>query len=238
MYVITGLFSRIFSAGRAACIVGALYGWPLLFVLAPSRHSVVTRIELEPDRKASFVATMPEPAARTPRPKPESKPALASQARSVPRRAERSTGGHTALKRIRRTSASRTSPTGSAHRGGHGRCRAENPAITRRGERRYDIDRDLFDRYVLDLSNARRLASVSWHRGGDGRIDGFQVRHLGCVLRQAGFENGDVIRSINGNHVRSLPQAYAVWRRLKGRGWLRVDVLRDGEPIRLRFRVS
>lgn len=119
-------------------------------------------------------------------------------------------------------------------------CEEASDAIQALGEDRYAVERDLVDYYAGDIQEAMKLAYVSWYRV-EGEIVGFQVRRIRCgsVLEQAGFRNGDVIRSINGKPVTTIPQALFAYRKLRKKRQLEVDVQRkSGEQVLLRYRLT
>jgi type II secretory pathway component PulC len=60
----------------------------------------------------------------------------------------------------------------------------------------------------------------------------------GSVLRQAGLENGDVIQSINGTNVHSIPTAISAYTKLRSKNVLRLTVSRDGEILHIKYKLS
>ena len=121
------------------------------------------------------------------------------------------------------------------------RCEEQTGAIQDQGDGVYVVERKLVDMYVSDLELAESLASVSWHRDEEGRVDGFRIRRIRCgtVLAQAGFLNGDVVHSVNGHKVRTIFGAIAAYRRLKHKDYLRVDVTGPrGVDRQLKYRIS
>jgi hypothetical protein len=127
-----------------------------------------------------------------------------------------------------------------ARKGRQKKCLEPDPRIQTRGGDKYAIDRDLVDAYTSDLKKASKLAWVGWHRDADGEIDGFRVKRIRCgsVLHQAGFRNGDVIHTVNGKPVTSIPQALSAYRKLRKKRILNVELQRKGEARKLRYRLS
>ena len=93
--------------------------------------------------------------------------------------------------------------------------------------------------YVADVNEAQRLASVSWAHDEAGTIIGFKVRRVkSCSpLHQAGIRSGDVITSINGKPITTVPQAWAAWNRLKSKKNIEVHLERKGAPKTMRYSV-
>lgn len=125
-------------------------------------------------------------------------------------------------------------------RGKNRACLEADARIVSKGSDKYNVDRDLVDAYTSDLKTAAKLAWVGWHRDGDGDIDGFRVKKIRCgsVLHQAGFRNGDVIHTVNGKPVTSIPQALSAYRKLRKKRSLTVEVERKGAVRKLRYRLS
>jgi type II secretion system protein C len=73
----------------------------------------------------------------------------------------------------------------------------------------------------------------------DGRPDGLEVRNIGDneFAKRVGLEEGDVIASVNGVKIQSLDEAYKLAGKLQNAPTLRVEILRDGRPRTLTFRV-
>ncbi len=67
----------------------------------------------------------------------------------------------------------------------------------------------------------------------EGRPEGFQLNQIqeGSLLRSVGFENGDVIRSVNGQEIRSLEDAIALYQKFGDGDSFTIGILR-GETAR------
>jgi len=119
-------------------------------------------------------------------------------------------------------------------------CLEEVDSIAEIGDNRYRVERDLVDYYSNHLNEAARLGYAHWYRE-EGEVVGFRIRRIRCgnVLHQAGFRNGDVIRSINGREVTTIPQALLAYRKLRRKKKLTVEVTRrDGQSVVLHYRLS
>ena len=128
--------------------------------------------------------------------------------------------------------------TSAAKRGK--KCLPDNDGIVQVDASTWRIDGGIVDYYVKHINQAQKLASVGWNRNADGKIDGFKVRRMRCgnVLRQAGLENGDVIQSINGKSVRSIPAAISAYMKLRNKNVLRLTVSRDGQILQIKYKLS
>jgi hypothetical protein len=98
----------------------------------------------------------------------------------------------------------------------------------------YAVQRSVLDHYAT-LKEGMRLAHVAWHKDDAGKKDGFSIYRIGCgnPLAQVGLKNGDVIHTINGHKVKSIPQALVVVARVKRKERIEVIGSRRGEPIRI-----
>ena len=128
--------------------------------------------------------------------------------------------------------------TSAAKRGK--KCLPDNEGIVQVDDTTWRIDGGIVDYYVKHINQAQKLASVGWNRGADGKVDGFKVKRMRCgnVLRQAGLENGDVIQSINGKTVHSIPTAISAYMKLRSKNVLRLTVSRGGEILHIKYKLT
>jgi hypothetical protein len=128
--------------------------------------------------------------------------------------------------------------TSAAKRGK--KCLPDNDGIVQIDDATWRIDGGIVDYYVKHINQAQKLAWVGWNRGADGKVDGFKVKRMRCgsVLRQAGLENGDVIQSINGKTVHSIPTAISAYTKLRSKNVLRLTVERDGEILHIKYKLT
>ncbi len=120
------------------------------------------------------------------------------------------------------------------------KCLPENDGIVQVDDTTWSIDGGIVDYYVKHIKQAQKLAWVGWNRDGEGHVDGFKVKRMRCgsVLRQAGLENGDVIQSINGKTVHSIPSAISAYTKLRTKNVLRLTVSRGGEIVHIKYKLS
>ncbi|MGE5838340.1 MAG: type II secretion system protein N [Deltaproteobacteria bacterium] len=73
----------------------------------------------------------------------------------------------------------------------------------------------------------------------DGKPEGFQVSQIqeGSLIKSAGFEEGDVIRSVNGQEVRSLEDAFALYQKFGNLDSFTVEILRGEKPKTLNVKI-
>jgi general secretion pathway protein C len=74
----------------------------------------------------------------------------------------------------------------------------------------------------------------------EGRPEGFQLSQIqeGSLLRSVGFENGDVIRSVNGQEVRSLEDAIALYQKFGDSDSFTIGILRGERTKTLHVKIK
>ncbi len=247
-----------YQATLSALISGGAFGtMALLFLMLPPQEDRLG-ISEAPEREAVFAADVTalleamaaEEAAAEP-PEPEvipaeplaadvGEPLPAPEVKPEPAAVERPARRVIAERhRIRREEAAAAGSEDGAPKKKRS-CEEGTDAITQLGPDHYQIERELIDYYASDMHEAMTLASVYWYRE-EGEIVGFKVRRIKCgsVLHQAGFRNGDVIRSINGREVTTIPQALAAYRKLRRKRKLEVVLTRrTGDTVSLRYKLT
>jgi general secretion pathway protein C len=73
----------------------------------------------------------------------------------------------------------------------------------------------------------------------EGKPEGFQLSQIqkGSLLKSVGFEDGDVIRSVNGQEIRSLEDAIALYQQLGDRDSYTIGILRGEKPKTLHVKI-
>jgi general secretion pathway protein C len=74
----------------------------------------------------------------------------------------------------------------------------------------------------------------------EGRPEGFQLSQIqrGSILKSMGFQDGDVIQSVNGHSVRSLEDAIALYQELGDRDSYTIGILRREKPKTLHVKIK
>ena len=74
----------------------------------------------------------------------------------------------------------------------------------------------------------------------EGRAEGFQLSQIqqGSILKSVGFQDGDVIRSVNGQEVRSLEDAIALYQELGDSDSFTIGILRGEKPRTLHVKIK
>lgn len=125
--------------------------------------------------------------------------------------------------------------------GGRKPCtEAPDPLIRSLGGDSWEVRKGVVQRYTRDWSNLDDLGWSQPHDGPDGRGDGLQIGGIRCGsdVWDAGFRSGDVIHSVNGRSVKSIPQALLVYAAIHGADRFRVEITRKGEKRTLTYRLG
>ena len=94
----------------------------------------------------------------------------------------------------------------------------------------YSVERSVVDHYA-HITRYRSLGHVSWYEGESGEREGFKLRRIHCDLREAGIRNGDVVTSVNGKTVQTIPQAITLWWKVRRQTRVVLEIIRRGNPI-------
>lgn len=73
-----------------------------------------------------------------------------------------------------------------------------------------------------------------------GEVKGIQIRGIAgeSVIREMGVHEGDIITRANGYPINSYQSAIEVWERLKYANEVTLELIRNGEPIVLRYSLT
>lgn len=102
----------------------------------------------------------------------------------------------------------------------------------------YVLNREIVRKDLENLPNLMTQARAELYLK-DGKPEGFLVSQIqeGSIIKSAGFEEGDVIRSVNGQEVRSFEDAIALYQKFGKSSSFTIDILRGDKPKTLHVRV-
>jgi len=74
----------------------------------------------------------------------------------------------------------------------------------------------------------------------EGKSEGFQLSQIqqGSLLKSVGFQDGDVIQSVNGREVRSIQDAIEIYQKLGDRDSFTIGILRGDRPKTLQVKIK
>ena len=102
----------------------------------------------------------------------------------------------------------------------------------------YNISRNLVQQNLNDLASVMSKVRVEpYFRGG--KPDGFRISQIqsASLLGNMGFQNGDVIKSINGRNIATAEDAMRLYDAMKASSFFRVGIIRDNAPTTIQIRV-
>lgn len=108
--------------------------------------------------------------------------------------------------------------------------------VRRISETSFQLERQMLNRKLKDLASLGQQARVvpNYH---DGKYDGFRMIGMrgNSLFRDIGFDNGDIIKVINGNRIDSPNKALALYDALKNKSRLTVQIERNGMLKTMRY---
>lgn len=116
-----------------------------------------------------------------------------------------------------------------------------DPGIVKRADASFTIDRAVVKRYTSDWSRLNELGWSERHEGADGKADGMRIGGVRCGsdLHDAGIRAGDVVHTVNGRKVTSIPQAILVYTAVRNDPVIEVVLsTRKGERKTLTYRFT
>jgi len=244
--------SHLFGAGL---LTTTLFGGiPVTFVLSAPMRAVEIRVaEPAESEVVSFalpavgqgaeaeVVQTSEPALPTPV-VASTKPGAASVAPPPVALAARATTGPG---RMTRSGSGGQASAGGERSGSSGaakqprrQCLTPPAGIQSMGGNSYQVDQRLFDSYTSSLNQVMELGRATPHQTGAGVVGYRLVRvRCGSPLHAAGMRRGDVVHSVNGMPVRSIPQALLAFSKLRSSRNFTLRISRKGAPMTLRYRL-
>ena len=113
------------------------------------------------------------------------------------------------------------------------------PNVEDLGDNRYKIPRETVDHSMGDLGSIltqiRAIPNVQ-----NGKINGFALSEIepGSVFDEMGLEEGDVLRSINGQPMTDPALAMQMMSSLRNANQINIQVLREGHPTTLTYQIQ
>lgn len=95
---------------------------------------------------------------------------------------------------------------------------------------KFEVKRSDLLKYTSDMNSLLQQASMIPVRGASGEIEGFKFISIqpGSVYTQLGFQNGDMIKAVNGEKIDSPAKAMELYNTLKNAPNIKLTKSRDG----------
>jgi len=115
--------------------------------------------------------------------------------------------------------------------------------IRKVGDYEYVIPRERLDHTLSDLDTLltqARATPLMATVDGERTIDGFILQWIkpGSVFEELGLENGDVLKSVNGEKLDSMADGLFLLRSLRGESSIVLEIQRQRLPVQLRYQVE
>ena len=111
--------------------------------------------------------------------------------------------------------------------------------VKRIDDSHYDIDRGLVDKILTDPTAAARAARIV-PSIKDGKPNGFKLYAIrpNSIFGKIGLQNGDTVKTINGNDMSTPDAALALYSKLRNASHLSVQVERRGEAQTMDYTIK
>lgn len=111
--------------------------------------------------------------------------------------------------------------------------------IKKTGKNQYQIDREMLNEQLDDLSKLSKGARVIPHYR-DGRPQGFKIVGVrpGSLYSHIGVRSGDVLKGVNGEEITSPNKALELYEQLKNSGNVNVEIERRGRKVALEYTIE
>jgi general secretion pathway protein C len=114
-----------------------------------------------------------------------------------------------------------------------------DPNVEDLGDNRYKIPRETLDHSIGNLTELltqiRAIPNIQ-----NGKTNGFALSEIepGSVFDEMGLEEGDILRSVNGQQMTDAGQAMQMMSALRSASQISIQVLRDGHPTTLTYQIQ
>lgn len=125
-------------------------------------------------------------------------------------------------------------------RSSRGKGDDDDDEVVKLGENKYQVSRDMIDRYMNDMDALSKMGRALLHRGPDGQFDGYRLSAIrrNTLADKLGIKNGDVIHSVNGKSLNSMSAAMEAYQTLTSENQFSFEVTRRGEKLSLDYDVQ
>lgn len=103
----------------------------------------------------------------------------------------------------------------------------------------FQIDRREVDQAMSDLNSLFTQARAVPYSTAEGTTQGFRLFSIKpqSLIDRIGLKNGDIIQRVNGVEISDPSTAFGLLQDLQGHPQVRVDVLRNHEPVTLSYEI-
>lgn len=102
------------------------------------------------------------------------------------------------------------------------------------------IDRQEVDRAMNNLNELFTQARAVPYSSPDGEAQGFRLFAIKpqSLIDRIGLKNGDIVQRVNGVEIADPSTAFGLLQELQGQSQVRVDVMRNHQPVTLSYEIQ
>jgi general secretion pathway protein C len=104
---------------------------------------------------------------------------------------------------------------------------------------RVSLRRNMIDDAMKDVSKLMTEIKISPHLGEDGQPSGLAVSNIkpNSIFRRMGLRNGDVLKSVDGQEIRTVDDALKLYQSMKSADSLAVQIQRRGRDRTIEYHI-
>lgn len=101
------------------------------------------------------------------------------------------------------------------------------------------VNRTYLNSYINDLNKVWNNISIKDVRN-KGKIEGFKVQKVNknSVFGKLGLKQNDVIKSVNGQEIKSYADAFKIYNEVNQLDFLSLEILRNNEIVELNYEIN
>ncbi|MFH1351205.1 MAG: type II secretion system protein N, partial [Pseudomonadota bacterium] len=102
----------------------------------------------------------------------------------------------------------------------------------------YVISKEFVGESIKNVSQLMAQVRIKPHFK-DSKPDGFQISQIkkGSIIGNMGFQDGDILKSVNGQEIRSAEDILKLYNTLKDSNFFSMGIVRKNEAVTLNFKV-
>jgi general secretion pathway protein C len=118
--------------------------------------------------------------------------------------------------------------------------RQEQDGIRQVTQDSFQVDRREVDRALANLNDLFTQVRAIPYTANNGVTQGFRLSSIKpqSLIDRLGLKNGDILQRVNGVEVSDPSTAFSLLQDLQGQSQLRVDVLRNQQPVTLSYEIQ
>lgn len=101
------------------------------------------------------------------------------------------------------------------------------------------ISREYLNSYIKDVDKIWNNIGIDEVKVGE-QIEGFKVSKINkeSVFGKIGLKEGDIIKAINNNELKSYADAFKVYNNINNTNYLNIEILRNNEKMELNYEID